>query len=68
MKPRQAAALALVLTLVGGLALYIMTGREKNSLLGLVAVMVFPLVFLIRLIVKLTAKTAPKSSDQIRPN
>jgi hypothetical protein len=63
MKPRHAAALALVLTLVGGLALYIMTGRERNSLLGLVAMIVFPLVFLIRLIVKLTAKTEPKNAE-----
>jgi hypothetical protein len=68
MKARYAAALALVLTLVGGLALDIMMGREKNSLLGLVAVIVFPLVFLVRLIVKLTAKTEPKNTEQIRPN
>jgi hypothetical protein len=68
MKARYAAAIALVLTLVGGLALDIMMGREKNSLLGLVAVIVFPLVFLIRLIVKLTAKTEPRNEEQIRPN
>jgi len=68
MKPRHAAALALVLTLFGWLALYIMLGREKNSSLGLVAVIVFPLVFLIRLIVKLTAKTETKNAEQIRPN
>jgi hypothetical protein len=67
MKSKHAGALALVLTLVGWVALDIMMGREKNSLLGLVAVIAFPLVFLIRLIVQLTAKKEPKNSGQIRP-
>jgi len=68
MKPRHAAALAIALTLIGGIALYVMMSHARNSALGLVAVIVFPLAFLIRLIVKLTAKTESKNAGPIRPN
>jgi hypothetical protein len=56
MKPRHAAALALVFFVIGWVALPVVDYPgtwASHSLIGLIAAIVFPLAFLARLIIKL---------------